>query len=222
VVADLDAPGAEAIAAELGGEAWAVAFDLADTGSIDRLVAGTAERFGRLDVLVNNAALRAREVASRDTTVEATDLDVWDRMLEANARGFAAACRAAIPHLRVAGGGSIVNLTSEQALAGAHSGSAYAASKAAIIALTRSVATQCGPDGIRSNAVAPGLIVSDRIRANAGALLDAVLPHLPLGRHGEPQDVADLICFLASDEASFITGQVIAVDGGYLAHMPAG
>jgi NAD(P)-dependent dehydrogenase (short-subunit alcohol dehydrogenase family) len=220
VVADIDEEGAQAVAGELGADAWAHPFDLADVGSTAALVAATVARFGALDVLVNNAALRAPEVASRDTTIEDTDFGVWDLMLEANARGFAAACKFAIPHLRAAGGGAIVNLTSEQAVAGANVGSAYAASKAAIISLTRSVATQCGADGIRCNAVAPGLIASARVAQNT-ALLKAVLPHLLLRRPGEPEDVADVICFLASREARYMTGQVVAVDGGYLAHMPA-
>jgi NAD(P)-dependent dehydrogenase (short-subunit alcohol dehydrogenase family) len=220
VVADIDEAGAEAVAGELGGEAHALRFDLADVASVQRLVDGTAARFGRLDVLVNNAALRAPEVASRDTTIEDADFGVWDLMLEANARGSAAACKFAIAHLRAAGGGAIVNLTSEQGIAGAHVGSAYSASKAAIISLTRSVATQCGADGIRCNAVAPGLIASARVAQNT-ALLEAVRPHLLIARPGEPEEVADLVCFLASGEAAYITGQVVAVDGGYLAHLPA-
>jgi NAD(P)-dependent dehydrogenase (short-subunit alcohol dehydrogenase family) len=218
VVADVDPPAAEALAAELGQTA--IGFDLGDPGDIERLIARTVERHGRLDVLVNNAALRTREAMRDDTPIETLDVDGWREMMDVNALGFALACKHAIPHLRAAGGGSIVNLTSEQAIVGANIGSAYAASKAAIIAITRMVATQCGRDGIRCNAIAPGLIASERIKENT-ALMDAVLPHVLLGRLGEPEDVADLICYLASREAGYITGQVYAVDGGYLAHMPA-
>jgi NAD(P)-dependent dehydrogenase (short-subunit alcohol dehydrogenase family) len=218
VVADLDAAGADALAAELGQTA--IAFDLGDPDDVQRLIAETVQRHGRLDVLVNNAALRTREAMRADTTIETLDVDGWREMMDVNALGFALACKHAIPHLRTAGGGSIVNITSEQAIVGANVGSAYAASKAAIIAITRMVATQCGRDGIRCNAIAPGLIVSERIREDT-ALMDAVLPHVLLGRLGEPDDVADLICYLASREAAYITGQVYAVDGGYLAHMPA-
>jgi NAD(P)-dependent dehydrogenase (short-subunit alcohol dehydrogenase family) len=220
VVADVDAGGAGALAAELGDAATAIAFDLGEPADVERLVADTVARHGRLDVLVNNAALRTPEAMARDTTVEAIDVDVWRAAMDVNALGTALACKHAIGPLRAAGGGSIVNITSEQALVGANVGSAYAASKAAIIALTRMVATQCGRDGIRCNAIAPGLIGSDRIRRNT-ALIDAVMPHLLIGRLGEPEDVADLICFLASREARYVTGQVYAVDGGYLAHMPA-
>jgi NAD(P)-dependent dehydrogenase (short-subunit alcohol dehydrogenase family) len=219
VVADIDPGGAERVAAEVGGSA--IAFDLGDPDDVARLIEDTVARHGRLDVLVNNAALRTQDVMREDTTVETMTVEGFRRAMDVNALGCALACRHAIPHLRAAGGGSIVNLTSEQALVGANVGSDYAAAKAAIIATTRMVATQCGRDGIRCNAVAPGLIVtSDRIRENVG-LMDAVVPHVLLGRLGEPEDVADVICFLASDEARYMTGQVVAVDGGYLAHMPA-
>jgi NAD(P)-dependent dehydrogenase (short-subunit alcohol dehydrogenase family) len=218
VVADIDAAGADALAGELG--ATAIGFDLGDPADVERLVAETVERHGRLDVLVNNAALRRPDAMRADTTIETLDVAGWREMMDVNALGFALACKHAIPHLRAAGGGAIVNITSEQAIAGANIGSAYSASKAAIIAITRSVATQCGRDGIRCNAIAPGLIASPRILENA-ALIDAVMPHLLLGRLGTPEDVADLICYLASREAAYVTGQVYAVDGGYLAHLPA-
>jgi NAD(P)-dependent dehydrogenase (short-subunit alcohol dehydrogenase family) len=209
VVADIDAARAEALAAELGGEASAVGFDLGVADDVERLITETVGHYGRLDVLVNNAALRTARVMQEDTTVETMTVDGFREAMDVNALGSALACKHAIPHLRAAGGGSIVNLTSEQALVGAN------------IATTRMVATQNGRDGIRCNAVAPGLIVtSERIRENV-ALMEAVVPHVLLGRLGEPEDVADLICFLASTEARYITGQVLRCDGGYLAHMPA-
>jgi NAD(P)-dependent dehydrogenase (short-subunit alcohol dehydrogenase family) len=218
VVADIDPAGAQAVADEIGGTA--IAFDLGEPADVERLIAETVDGRGRLDVLVNNAALRTPEAMAADTTVETMDVDGWREMMDVNALGFALACKHAIPHMRAAGGGSIVNISSQQAIVGANIGSAYAASKAAIIALTRMVATQCGRDGIRCNAVAPGLIGSTRIRHNTG-LMEAVLPHVLLGRVGEPEDVADLICYLASREAAYPTGQLLNVDGGYLAHMPA-
>ena len=218
VVADIDPAGAQAVADEIG--ATAIAFDLGEPADVERLIAETVDGLGRLDVLVNNAALRSPEAMAADTTIETMDVDGWREMMDVNALGFALACKHAIPHMRAAGGGSIVNISSQQAIVGANIGSAYAASKAAIIAITRMVATQCGRDGIRCNAVAPGLIGSTRIRHNTG-LMEAVLPHVLLGRVGEPEDVADLICYLASREAAYITGQLYNVDGGYLAHMPA-
>jgi NAD(P)-dependent dehydrogenase (short-subunit alcohol dehydrogenase family) len=221
VVADVDATGAEALAVQLGDAATPIAFDLGDPESVERLVAETVRQLGRLDVLVNNAAMLAAGTATPDTTIEDLVVDTWRRMLEVNVIGSALACKHAIPHLRASGGGSIVNITSEQAIRGANVGSAYSASKAGIISLTLSVATQCGRDGIRCNAVAPGLIGSPRIREAVPQLIEAVMPHLLIGRIGEPEDVADLICFLASREAAYVTGQVYAVDGGYLAHLPA-
>ena len=218
VVADIDPAGAQAVADAIG--ATAIAFDLGEPADVERLIAETVDGLGRLDVLVNNAALRSPEAMAADTTIESMDVDGWREMMDVNALGFALACKHAIPHMRAAGGGSIVNISSQQAIVGANIGSAYAASKAAIIAITRMVATQCGREGIRCNAVAPGLIGSTRIRHNTG-LMEAVLPHVLLGRVGEPEDVADLICYLASREAAYITGQLLNVDGGYLAHMPA-
>jgi NAD(P)-dependent dehydrogenase (short-subunit alcohol dehydrogenase family) len=221
VVADVNADGAGALADELGEAATAIAFDLGDPASVEALIGETVRRLGRIDVLFNNAALLSAGTGLADTTVEDLDVDAWRSSLNVNAVGSAVACKHAIPHLRAAGGGSIVNITSEQGLRGANVGSAYSASKAAIISLTRSVATQCGRDGIRCNAVAPGLIGSPRIREAVPELIAAVMPHLLIGRIGEPEDVADLICFLASRESAYITGQVYAVDGGYLAHLPA-
>ena len=220
VVADIHADGAAALAEELGERAIAIVYDQGDPAEVERLVSETVDRFGRLHVLVNNAALRTPEAMTRDSTVEDLDVDIWRAAMDVNALGTALACKHAIPHMRAAGGGHIVNITSEQALAGANIGSAYAASKAAIIALTRMVATQNGRDGIRCNAVAPGLIGSTRIKHQTG-LIEAVMPHLLIERLGEPDDIADTICFLASREAAYITGQVYAVDGGYLAHLPA-
>ena len=143
VVADIDPDGAEAVAREVGGTA--IAFDLGQPDDIERLVAETVERNGRLDVLVNNAALRTPEAMAADTTIETMDVEGWREMMDVNALGFALACKHAIPHLRAAGGGSIVNISSQQAIVGANIGSAYAASKAAIIAITRMVATCCLP-----------------------------------------------------------------------------
>jgi NAD(P)-dependent dehydrogenase (short-subunit alcohol dehydrogenase family) len=218
VVADIDPAGAQAVADEIG--ATAIGFDLGVPEDVERLISETVDGLGRLDVLVNNAALRTPEAMAADTTIETMDVEGWREMMDVNALGFALACKHAIPHMRAAGGGSIVNISSQQAIVGANIGSAYAASKAAIIAITRMVATQCGGGGSPRTAVATGPLGSTRIRHNTG-LMEAVLPHVLLGRVGEPEDVADLICYLASREAAYITGQLLNVDGGYLAHMPA-
>jgi NAD(P)-dependent dehydrogenase (short-subunit alcohol dehydrogenase family) len=146
---------------------------------------------------------------------------VWDAILRVNLRGTMIASRAAIPHLRRRGG-AIVNTSSGAALAGGLSHSAYSASKAALHSLTQSIATQHGKEGIRCNAIAPGLIVTPATRDTyAGSELGAVmLRHHLTPRLGRPEDIAAAVVFLASDEAAFITGQVICVDGGLLAHQP--
>jgi NAD(P)-dependent dehydrogenase (short-subunit alcohol dehydrogenase family) len=210
---------ADAIVAE-GGRATAIAVDLADEASVIAMVDAAVERLGGLDILHNNAA-DTRLSGTRDMPVERVDTEVWDAILRVNLRGTMIASRAAIPHLR-RHGGAIINTSSGAALAGGLSHSAYSASKAALHSLTQSIATQHGKEGIRCNAIAPGLIVTPATRDTyAGSELGAVmLRHHLTPRLGRPEDIAAAVVFLASDEAAFITGQVICVDGGLLAHQP--
>jgi NAD(P)-dependent dehydrogenase (short-subunit alcohol dehydrogenase family) len=210
---------ADAIVAD-GGRAVAIVVDLADEASVIAMVDAAVERLGGLDILHNNAA-DTRLSGTRDMPVERVDTQVWDAILRVNLRGTMIASRAAIPHLRRRGG-SIVNTSSGAALAGGLSHSAYSASKAALHSLTQSIATQHGKEGIRCNAIAPGLIVTPATRDTyAGSELGAVmLRHHLTPRLGRPEDIAAAVVFLASDEAAFITGQVICVDGGLLAHQP--
>ena len=210
---------ADAIVAE-GGRATAIAVDLADEASVIAMVDAAVERLGGLDILHNNAA-DTRLSGTRDMPVERVDTEVWDAILRVNLRGTMIASRAAIPHLR-RHGGAIINTSSGAALAGGLSHSAYSASKAALHSLTQSIATQHGKEGIRCNAIAPGLIVTPATRDTyAGSELGAVMLRQHLTpRLGRPEDIAAAVVFLASDEAAFITGQVICVDGGLLAHQP--
>jgi NAD(P)-dependent dehydrogenase (short-subunit alcohol dehydrogenase family) len=210
---------ADAIVA-VGGHAIAIAVDLGDEASVIAMVDAAVERLGGLDILHNNAA-DTRLSGTRDMPVERVDTQVWDAILRVNLRGTMIASRAAIPHLRRRGG-AIVNTSSGAALAGGLSHSAYSASKAALHSLTQSIATQHGKEGIRCNAIAPGLIVTPATRDTyAGSELGAVmLRHHLTPRLGRPEDIAAAVVFLASDEAAFITGQVICVDGGLLAHQP--
>ena len=210
---------ADAIVAE-GGRAIAIAVDLADEASVIAMVDAAVERLGGLDILHNNAA-DTRLSGTRDMPVERVDTQVWDAILRVNLRGTMIASRAAIPHLRRRGG-AIVNTSSGAALAGGLSHSAYSASKAALHSLTQSIATQHGKEGIRCNAIAPGLIVTPATRDTyAGSELgEVMLRHHLTPRLGRPEDIAAAVVFLASDEAAFITGQVICVDGGLLAHQP--
>jgi NAD(P)-dependent dehydrogenase (short-subunit alcohol dehydrogenase family) len=223
VVADINLPGAEQLVAriiETGGAAAAVRVDLSDEQSINDMFSFVVNRFGGLDILDNNAA-DTRLSATRDVGVEHTDTQVWDTLMRINLRGTMLACKAAIPRMRARGGGSIINMSSGSGLTGALAPTAYGVSKAGIIMLTQYVATQHGKEGIRCNAIAPGLIVTDAASSYAsGPFGEMMLRHHLTPRLGTPADVASAVVFLASDEASFITGQVICVDGGLLAHAP--
>jgi NAD(P)-dependent dehydrogenase (short-subunit alcohol dehydrogenase family) len=223
VVADINLPGAEQQVARIiqtGAAAAAVRVDLGDEQSIIEMISFAVERFGGLDILDNNAA-DTRLSATRDGGVEHTDTQVWDTLMRINLRGTMIACKAAIPRMRARGGGSIINMSSGSGLTGALAPTAYGVSKAGIIMLTQYVATQHGKEGIRCNAIAPGLIVTDAASSYAsGPFGEMMLRHHLTPRLGTPGDIASAVAFLASDEASFITGQVISVDGGLLSHAP--
>jgi NAD(P)-dependent dehydrogenase (short-subunit alcohol dehydrogenase family) len=223
-VADIQLGAAQRTAARIaegGGRAIALHVDLGDEASVTAMVDAAAQELGGLDVLHNNAA-DTRLSGTRDMAVEQVDTDVWDDILRINLRGTMVASRAAIPHLRRRGGGVILNTSSNAALAGALSHSAYSASKAAINSLTQSIATQHGKEGIRCNAISPGLIVTDATRDSyaASGVADIMLRHQLSPRLGRPEDIAEAVVFLASDAAYFLTGQVICIDGGSLAHQP--
>lgn len=222
-VADIDLASAQrqvAVIESEGGRAIALQVDLGDEASVIAMVEAAVLRLGGLDILHNNAAdtLLSR---TRDAAVEKVDTEVWDAILRINLRGTMIASRAAIPHLRQRGG-AIVNTSSGAAMAGALSHSAYSASKAAINSLTQSIATQHGKEGIRCNAVCPGLVVTAATKDSyaSSGVGDTMLRHHLTPRLGRPEDIAAAVLFLASDEAAFITGQVICVDGGLLAHQP--
>src|SRR5882724_3782555 len=223
VVADINLAGAEQLVARIiqtAAAAAAVRVDLSDEQSITQMVSFTVERFGGLDILDNNAA-DTRLSATRDVGVEHTDVEVWDTLMRINLRGTMIACKAAIPRMRARGGGSIINMSSGSGLTGALAPTAYGVSKAGIIMLTQYVATQHGKEGIRCNAIAPGLIVTSAASGYAsGPFGEMMLRHHLTPRLGTPADIASAVAFLASDEASFITGQVISVDGGLLSHAP--
>lgn len=212
VLADLDAEGAEAVADDIRREAAtetvALGIDIAAPDAAARLIASVSERFGRLDCLVNNAG---RTGASR---IDALDPGEWEAVLRVNLTAPMLICREAAPLMR-ANGGSIVNVASRVYLSG--TGVGYTSSKSGLIGLTRTLAVQLGPHGIRVNAVAPSFLNSQfnrKIVAENSGLADAFRKITPLGRVGTPDDVAGAIAFLASDRASFITGDVLHVCGG--------
>jgi NAD(P)-dependent dehydrogenase (short-subunit alcohol dehydrogenase family) len=219
VIADIAEERAQALANGLPG-ALAVRLDLEHQSSIKALIETTVGHFGRIDILHNNAALLGPDIAQRDGHVEDMDTELWDRTYRVNVRGTMIACREALPHLR-ATRGCIVNTVSNLALQGHLIQAAYSSSKAAIIQMTRSIAASHGKDGVRSNAVAPGMTVTP-------ALLEAFPPPLRQcvedetlrDQLGEPEDIAEAVAFLASSAARNITGQVLVSDGGCAAHVP--
>jgi NAD(P)-dependent dehydrogenase (short-subunit alcohol dehydrogenase family) len=217
-VADISLEAAQRVADRLGAKVSAVAMDNGDEASIKAGLDAAFDRFGRLDILVNNAALTDAATLGLDTNVTDIPLDVWNRTLQVNATGYLLCCRYAIPRMAAAGGGAIVNTASGSGMLADISRIAYGASKAAVISLTQFVATQHGKDRIRCNAIAPGPVVTAHTRAVAGPLFDIIARHMPMGELGVPDDAAALIVFLASDDARYINGQTIIIDGGMMAH----
>ena len=213
-VADQDGPGASRVAEEIGPAALAVRTDVSRSAEAKALVEATVARFGRLDVLVNNAGF------GFTGTVESIDETDWDRLMAVNLKGVFLCSKYAIPAMVAAGGGAIVNTGSYTANVGIPNRAAYVASKGGVVALTRAMALDHVKQGIRVNCVAPGTIHSpyfDRMLAAAPdpeKLLAELDARAPMGRMGKPEEIARAILWLASDEASFATGAVFTVDGG--------
>ncbi|MGF6961433.1 SDR family oxidoreductase [Paraburkholderia youngii] len=223
VVADLNLEGAQEQVRrieESGGRAVAARVDIGDEGSIDAMFELTLKTWGGLDILHNNAAATSLS-STVDAAVETVDVAVWDDTMRINLRGTMLASRRALPLMRARGGGSIINTSSGSAQAGALGYSAYGVCKAGIENLTRYIAAQHGKEGIRCNAIAPGLIVTPVTQAYyAGVLGEMMLSHHLTTRLGQPEDIAHAVVYLASEEAAFVTGQVFNVDGGLLSHQP--
>ncbi len=222
VLADLPGSALDEAAAQVraeGGEVGSHTVDIAEESMVQELVAYTTDTFGRLDILVNNAA---RTSMLEDADVMTQSVETWDSVFAVNARGTMLMCKHSLGPMMQGGGGSIVNISSGTASAGDFFATAYACTKAAISTLTKYVATQYAEGGIRCNAIAPGLINTPALQAGMPpALIDTIVQSKLSGRLGEPRDIAEMATFLASDRASFITGQVIHVDGGYFAHLPS-
>jgi len=219
-LADVRAPELAQALAEVraaGGEATSIAADLARPDDCAAVVDAAVRVFGRLDVLLNNAGVGTMVVGG---TVESIALERWDLAQDVNVRAIYLVSRAAVPHMRAAGG-AIVNIASVSAFRGslARPSHAYAASKGAVLALTRAMAASYGRDGIRVNAICPGVIrtrlTTDIVEAAERAAKEG--HGIPLGRVGEPEDIARCALFLASDDAAFVSGAHLVADGGALA-----
>lgn len=206
---DLDALVDEIVAA--GGSAEGRTLDVADSAAITTLVDAVAETHGRLDILVNNAGI------TRDGLLLRMSDEDFDLVLSVNLRAVFAACRAAARPMMRGKFGRIVNIGSVSGITGNPGQANYAAAKAGVIGLTKSIAKELGGKGITANVVAPGFIETDMTAALPATLREQVLPQIPLRRFGRPEEIAAAVAFVASDEASYLTAQVITVDGGLAA-----
>ena len=196
------------VAADIGAAAQGFAADVSDPASVVALVEAVESGFGRIDILVNNAGL------TRDNLLFRIKDDDWDAVLDANLRGAFVAIRAAARGMMKRRWGRIINIASIVGITGNKGQANYAASKAGLIGLTKSVAKELGSRNILVNAIAPGFIETDMTAAMTPEARAAVSGQIPLDRLGTPQDIAGMVAFLASDHASYITGQVLVVDGG--------
>jgi 3-oxoacyl-[acyl-carrier protein] reductase len=191
-----------------GGQAIAVQADVSQVAQADGLIDAAKKAFGRVDVLVNNAG------TTRDTLLMRMSEEDWDVVLDTNLKG-AFNCIKAVSRLMLRQHyGRIVNITSVSGLGGNAGQANYASAKAGLIGLTKTVAKELGSRGITCNAIAPGLVLTDLTASLAPDLVQTAIERTPLARAGTPEDMAAAVAFLASDEADFITGQVLAVDGG--------
>jgi NAD(P)-dependent dehydrogenase (short-subunit alcohol dehydrogenase family) len=217
VAADLNRAEAERVASELDA-AVAVEVDVSDEESVVHMIETAVGSFGGLDVLHNNATDSSLNAV--DTDIVTLDMAVFDRLLAVNLKGQFLGCKHAIPHLLARGGGSIVNTASIDGFVGRGVRAAYGASKAGVVLLTKSVASQYGTRGIRCNAVAPGLTLTKGAVNNASKeYIEASLRNYPMPRLCTPEDVAKAVLFLASDDAAYVNATTLMVDGGATVYM---
>ena len=218
VVADIDGFAAKRVADELSS-AVAAEVDVSDESSVTRMVEIAVESFGGLDILHNNAT--DSKTNATDTDIVTLDMELFDRLVAVNLKGVVMGCKHAIPHMLARGGGSIVNTASIEAFVGRGVRAVYGASKAGVVLFTKAVAAQYGSRGIRCNAVAPGLVLTPAVKNMTPEQVEASSRIYPMPRLCEPKDVANAVLFLASDEAGFVNGTTLMVEGGATVFMPS-
>jgi 3-oxoacyl-[acyl-carrier protein] reductase len=194
------------------GQSLAIQADISKPDQVERLFKTTLDRYGKIDILVNNAGI------TRDTLLLRMKEEDFDAVLDTNLRGVYLCTKAALRPMTKARGGRIVNITSVVGLMGNAGQSNYAAAKAGIIGFTKSTAREMASRNITINAVAPGYVETELTGVLSDQIRTAILENIPLGRLGTPQDIANVVCFLASDQAAYITGQTLTVDGGMVMH----
>ncbi len=221
VVVDVDGEGADRVAEEItraGGSAIGKRADVSSEEEMRALFGTVKSHFGGVDILHNNAGGTGSDGVGADLGLLKMSVEVWDRTMAVNVRGAMLGCRFAVPIMVGRGGGSIINTSSNGALFGVAALTAYTASKAALLGLTRQVATEFGKSGVRCNAVAPGLVLTEKVRNSftAAALAEAESQNL-VPFIGTPEQIAGVVAFLASDDAAFVTGHILVADGGLTA-----
>lgn len=215
--ADIDAAGLRTLEEELAGSAFTRVTDVTRSADVEALVTATVARFGRIDILFNNAGIEETDSVTR------TSEDMWDRQMSVNVKSVFLVSRAVIPIMQRQGAGAIVNTGSIEGVVAEKDGAAYVASKGAVVMLTREMALSYADDNIRVNCVCPGWIDTPMARRSIDRHggLEAMMPEIrrltPLGRLGSAEEVGHAVVFLTSPEASFITGTIVMVDGGYTA-----
>jgi NAD(P)-dependent dehydrogenase (short-subunit alcohol dehydrogenase family) len=223
VVADINGDAANDVVRAIrdgGGTALASVTDVSDVSQVQRMVSVATGEWGRLDVLHNNAAATSTRIMSADTTVVDIDPAIWDEVMAVNLRGYFLGCKFAIPAMIASGGGSIINTSSRAAARADLVHPAYGASKAGVNLLTLSVATQYGRQNIRCNTITPGTALTPGALSNMSEEARRMqASHIPVPRFGELEERARVVVFLASDFASYVSGQIIGIDGGVAAHM---
>lgn len=222
-VADIDDSAARSVADEIcaaGGKADTVFIDICSEEHIRNAVDTVVEKHGRLDVIHNNAAYTTPQVLAADTEILSIPTEIWAQVMQGTLQGTMLCCRYAVLAMRKNGGGSIINTSSMYGVEAFYRMPAYSVAKAGINMLTQHVATAFGREGIRCNAVAPSMIYTPLLaRAIPEAFIDMNVDATLTGYLGEPEDVANAVVWLATDESRYITGQVIRVDGGSTAHL---